>query len=164
MKASTFKKMPVVSIADGTQVGTVEAVLFDARDLRVTALALGGPGGQSVLPISAIRSIGADAVTVESAAATQGAAGQSSLEGTRGLDELTSLSAVNSDGTLLGKITEVEIDQADGRLVALVAHRGGVMGFGGTSITIPAAAIRNIGPKLVTVDLPAEEGEKLPSS
>ena len=67
------------------------------------------------------------------------------LAGTRRLDELASLSVVNGEGTLLGKIAEAEIDQADGHLVTLVAHRGGAFGFGGTSLTIPAAAIRGSG-------------------
>ncbi len=155
MKTSDLKGKPVVSMADGAQVGTVDDVLFDPAELRVTGLALRGQSGQSILPFGSIRSIGADAVMVESATETQGAGGQAMRESMRGLEDLTSLSVVNGEGTLLGKVKEVEVDQ-EGRLAHLETHRGGVLGIGGTSLTVPPSAIRNIGPKLITVDLPAE--------
>lgn len=155
MKANSLKKMPVVSMADGTQVGIVDEVLFDTADLRLTGLLLRADSGQSMLPFDAIRSIGSDAVMVESAAATQGAKGQAALDTTRALSDLTKLSAVNAEGTLLGDVRDVDINDQDGRLVEMDVHRGGVMGFGGTTVTVPKDAIRSIGPKLVTVDMPS---------
>ena len=159
MRASTLKDKPVVSMADGAQVGTVEDVLFDPSELRVAGLALRGQGGESILPFGSIRSIGSDAVMVESAAETQGAGGQAMRENMRGLGDLTSLSVVNGEGTLLGKVKEVEIDE-DGRLAQLEAHRGGVLGIGGTDVTIPPSAIRSVGPKLITVDMPSEPSKE----
>jgi len=155
MKASDLKSKPVVSMADGAQVGTVEDVLFDPAELRVTGLALRGPSGQSILPFGSIRSIGADAVMVESVTETQGAGGQAMRASMRGLDDLTSLSVVNGEGTLLGRVKDVEVDQ-EGRLAHLETHRGGVLGIGGTNLMVLPSAIRNIGPKLITVDMPAE--------
>src|SRR5947209_18377056 len=76
MKASELKNKAVVSMADGVQIGRVEDVLFDTAALRVAALALSTTGGRSVLPFAAVRSLGADVVTVESATATQAAADQ----------------------------------------------------------------------------------------
>jgi sporulation protein YlmC with PRC-barrel domain len=154
MKASALKDMPVVSMADGTQVGTVADVLLDAASLRVVALLLSAHSGQSLLPFDAIRSIGADAVTIDGAAATRGLTGRAAPEGTHGLSDVNGLSAVNGAGTLLGSVRELEIEPADGRLIELVVHRGGVLGLGGTSTSVPASAIRGIGAKLVTVDQP----------
>jgi sporulation protein YlmC with PRC-barrel domain len=159
MRASTLKDKPVVSMADGAQVGTVEDVLFDPAELRLMGLALRGQSGKSILPFDSIRSIGADAVMVESAAETQGAGGQAIQDTMRGLGEITSLSVVNAEGTLLGKVKEVEIDE-DGRLAQLEAHRGGVLGIGGTDVTVPPSAIRSIGPKLITVDMPSESSKE----
>jgi sporulation protein YlmC with PRC-barrel domain len=77
----------------------------------------------------------------------------------RGLTDLAGMKAVNSDGTLLGEVRELEIDQVGGRLVSLELHRGGVLGLGGTTVTAPVATVRSIGPELVTLDLPpAAEG------
>ena len=155
MKASALKDMPVVSMADGTQVGKVADVLLDAASLRVVALLLSAQSGQALLPFAAIRSIGTDAVTIDSAAATQGLTGRAAPEGTHGLGDVNGLSAVNGEGSLLGSVKELEIEPTDGRLLELMVHRGGVLGHGGTSTSVPASAIRGIGAKLVTVDLPA---------
>jgi sporulation protein YlmC with PRC-barrel domain len=159
MKASALKNMPVVSIADGAKVGNVTDVLFDTASLRVAALVLSAETGQSVLPFGSIKSVGSDAVTVESSEATRGAAGQSTLNSMRGLSDLTKLPVVNGEGVHLGGVKELEIDQADGRLLEIVAHRGGVLGLGGTSTTVAASAIQSIGPNLVTVDMPAPSEE-----
>lgn len=156
MKASALKEKPVVSMADGAKVGNVRDVLFDTTNLRAEALVLTGSGGQSVLPFGSIRGIGSDAITVESAADTHGSAGQTTLDSLRGLDDLTDLPVVNGEGTHLGQVREIEVQQHDGRLVELSVHRGGMLGIGGTTVTVPAAAIRSIGPKIVTVEMPAE--------
>ena len=71
MKASALNGKDVVSMVDGVQIGRVEDVLFDTNALRIAALVLTTTGGRSILPFAAIRSLGADAVTVESAAATR---------------------------------------------------------------------------------------------
>ena len=164
MKASKLKGMPVVSMADGAQLGSVVDVLFDIADLRVSALVLSAKSGEARLPFGSIRSIGSDAVTVESAAETQGAGGQSASDTLHSLGDLMSLSAINAEGTLLGKIKELEINEQDGHLTGLEVHRGGVLGLGGTGQTLPPTAIRNIGPKLVTVEMPAQADETSSSS
>src|ERR671932_1538474 len=158
MKASALKDRAVVSLADGTRIGRVSDVLFDTAELRLAALALTTTGGQSILPFAAVRSLGTDAVTVESATAMQGTASPAAGNVLRGLTDLAGMKAVNSDGTLLGEVRELEIDQVGGRLVSLELHRGGVLGLGGTTVTAPVATVRSIGPELVTLDLPPAEG------
>jgi sporulation protein YlmC with PRC-barrel domain len=159
MKASELKDQAVVSMADGTRIGRVSDVLFDTADLRVAALTLTTNGGQSILPFAAIRSLGADAVTVESATATQGVAAPTAGNVLRGLSDLLGMKAINGDGTLVGTVRELEIDQSGGRLLSVELHRGGVLGLGGTTVTAPVAALRSIGPEVVTVDLPAQAAE-----
>jgi uncharacterized protein YrrD len=154
MRTSALQGMPVLSLADGARVGNVKEILFDSAHLRVTGLLLAASGGPSVLPFANIRSIGADAVTIESTAATEGVTGRGATSGLRDLREVTGLPVSSSEGTHLGDVRDVEVAPEDGRLVELVVHKGGVLGLGGTTLTVPAAAIRSIGPKLVTVDLP----------
>lgn len=160
MKASALKGMTVVSMMDGVQIGRVEEVLFDMAALRVAALMLTTTGGRSVLPFAAVHRIGADAVTVESATAAQAAEAQGGAGNVlRGLGDLMGLKVVSGEGTYLGDVRDVAIDQADGALTELEARRGGVLGLGGASVTVPASAIRGIGPDLVTVDLPAQPSQ-----
>ena len=165
MKASELKNKAVVSMADGVQIGRVEDVLFDTAALRMAALALTTTGGRSVLPFASVRSLGADAVTVESATATQAAtdpAGVGNLM--RSLADLIGLKVVNGEGAYLGDVRDVTIEQTSGALTELEAHGGGMLGLGGTGVTIPASAIRGIGPELVTVDIPAPTAEETGTS
>jgi sporulation protein YlmC with PRC-barrel domain len=165
MKASGLKGKAVVSMVDGVQIGRVEEVLFDTAALKVAALVLTTTGGRSILPFTAVRTLGADAVTVESATATQPAAAQGDASNLlRALGDLTGLKVVNGEGVYLGDIRDVTIDQASGALTEFEAHGGGMLGMGGTTVTVLAAAIRGIGPELVTVDMPAPSGDAPSSS
>jgi sporulation protein YlmC with PRC-barrel domain len=99
MKASALKGKAVISMADGVQIGRVEDVLFDTAALRVAALVLTTTGGRSTMPFAAIRSLGTDAVTVESATATQAVADQADAGNLlRGLGDLMGLKVVNGEG------------------------------------------------------------------
>ncbi len=155
MKLRSLKDISVVSVADGTKVGTVHDVQIDTESMRIVSLTLSGTGGPSVLPFASIRSIGQDAVMVESTAATQGATGQTVTGQVRSLQDLISLKVVNASGTLLGDVQDVDFGEQDGQVHELIARRGGMLGMGGTDVHVPASAIRGIGPKLVTVDLPS---------
>jgi sporulation protein YlmC with PRC-barrel domain len=127
---------------------------------RVAALVLTTTGGRSILPFTAVRTLGADAVTVENATATQPAAAQGDASNLlRALGDLTGLKVVNGEGAYLGDIRDITIDQASGALTEFDAHGGGMLGMGGTTVTVLAAAIRGIGPELVTVDMPAPSGD-----
>jgi sporulation protein YlmC with PRC-barrel domain len=165
MKAGELKGKAVVSMADGVQVGRVEDILFDTTALRVAALVLTTTGGRSILPFAAVRSLGADAVTVESATATQPAAAQGEAGNLlRALADLTGLKVVNGEGAYLGDVRDVTIEQATGALTELEAHHGGMLGMGGTTARVPASAIRGIGPELITVDMPAPTGDQATTS
>jgi sporulation protein YlmC with PRC-barrel domain len=153
MKASALKNMAVVSMADGVQIGRVEDVLFDTPTLRVAALALTSSGGQSVLPFSSVHRIGTDAVTVETASATQPAVAPTPGNALRHLSDMIGLKVVNGEGTYLGDVREVLIDDVVGGIIELEAHRGGVLGLGGTSVRVLASDIRGIGPDLVTANV-----------
>jgi sporulation protein YlmC with PRC-barrel domain len=141
MKASALKGKAVVSMVDGVQIGRVEDVLFDTNALRIAALALTTSGGRSILPFAAIRSLGADAVTVESATVTQPTAAQPDTGNLlRGLGDLTGLKVVNGEGDYLGDVRDITIDQSSGALTEMEAHRGGMLGIGGTAMTVLASA------------------------
>jgi sporulation protein YlmC with PRC-barrel domain len=159
MKASTVKGMPVLSLTEGARVGNVKDVLLDTAALRVTMLLLSTSDGESMVPFEKVRSIGSDAVTIESTAATEGATGQTAVVGNRAVGEILGLPVTSADGAHLGSVHDLEFDGRDGRLTELAVHKGGMLGIGGTSLTVPASAIRSIGPKLVAVDLPQSAGD-----
>lgn len=72
-------------------------------------------------------------------------------EGLVELGKLTGLKVVDTAGSLLGMVKRIEIDPADGRILTLETHQGGLLGIGGTTSIIAAGAVQGIGPEMLTV-------------
>ncbi len=157
MKISDLIGKPVVSMADGEKVGVVKDLVIDPEKLHATAFLLGGAPGQGFLPLEAVKSVGADAITIESAHLIKWATGQLSTATGREACDLKNLTVVDGSGTALGKLLEIYIDLPSGRIVSLHVSGGGVFGIGGHSTDIPAANVRTIGASLITAEPPPAE-------
>jgi sporulation protein YlmC with PRC-barrel domain len=151
MRSATLKGLAVVSLAEGTRLGRVDDLVIDTAERRVAALSCGDQGRRFIVPFSQVRNIGKDAITVESSEVTQIEGQGSQTPNTMRLDDFLKLKTVDESGTLVGTVSQLEIDPATGRLVSLDVHKGGVLGLGGTTTTVAAEQIRAIGPELVTV-------------
>ncbi len=151
MDADRIKGMAVVSITEGTRLGRVEDLLFDPQSLRVAALQVSSDSGTFILPIDQVQSIGTDAVIVENGQVLQ-AFNKGGAYGTLpGLSQIKRRKVVDGTGTVVGSVTGIDVDPIGGQLMSLTSHKGGVLGLGGTTTTIEAAAIRSIGPEVITV-------------
>lgn len=155
MDANTLKNMAIVSLAEGTKLGRVEQPLLDLTARRVTALRVKGDDGVFILPFDRIANVGADAITVDSSAATQTPSTGGEANGLVTLDELGKLKVVDQAGTFLGTVSNLEIDATTGAITELAAHKGGMLGMGGTTTPIDARAIVSVGPELMTVNTEA---------
>ena len=151
MKASAIKGMSVVSIADGTKLGSIDDVVFDTGQLRVAALQVSADRQHALIPFDRVRSIGSDAVMVPSADVPQWAGPPNPAAGQCRLDELGKMKVVNEGGTLLGTVSGVEIEPQDGQVTELQVHKGGVLGIGGTSHTIAAKDVISSSGDVITV-------------
>lgn len=151
MKASELIHRPVVSLSSGVKVGEVSDLSLDATHVKVQSLVLAGHEGNSVVPFAAVRHVGADAVTIDDARIVQPPADNGELT-EPGIGALTGLSVMNHKGVIIGSVDDVEFDAETGQLVALLIHRGGLVGIGASHESIPASAIRGIGPRLITID------------
>jgi sporulation protein YlmC with PRC-barrel domain len=149
MDAEKIKGMAIVSVAEGARLGRVADLLIDPAGLQVAALRIENDGQGFVLPFDLLKSIGTDAITVESSHVTRATGG---TFGTLvGLGDFKKLKVVDEAGTLLGTLSGIELDPATGRLVGLTAHKGGLLGLGGTTTPIDTALVRGIGPEVLTV-------------
>jgi sporulation protein YlmC with PRC-barrel domain len=155
MDAHTLKSMAIVSVTEGTRLGYVEQPLLDLTARKVVALQVKGESGTFIVPFDRVASIGTDAITVESSAATQTPSTGGMTDGLGDLDALRKLKVVDRAGTLLGTISRIEIDPATGVITRLDAHTGGMLGMGGTTTPIDARAIVTVGPELLTVNTEA---------
>lgn len=150
MDAEKLKGTAIVSVSEGTKLGTISGALFDPTSLRLTALDAKGGDGRFIVPLGQVKAFGADAVTVESSAVTQ-MAGDSGSSAAVSLDTLRKHKVVDEAGSLLGTLHSLEIDPTSGAVQDILVHKGGLLGIGGESTTIPAAAIKSIGNELITV-------------
>jgi sporulation protein YlmC with PRC-barrel domain len=155
MDVHTLKSMAIVSLAEGTKLGYVEQPLLDPTARKVVALQVRGESGTFIVPFHEIASVGTDAITVANSAATQTPSTGGMADGLRDLDALRKLKIVDQAGTLLGTISRVEIDPASGEITQLMAHKGGMLGMGGTTTPIDARAIVSVGPEMMTVNTEA---------
>jgi sporulation protein YlmC with PRC-barrel domain len=160
MKATSLKGMSVVSINEGQRLGTIDDLLVDPQARRIAAAVVPIGAASRVLPsldertkiisFDDVCSIGNDAVTVESAKPADKARRQT-LDGLPSLHDVIGLKVVDAAGTLLGRVDDLEFDVPHGQITELVVQSGGVLGVGGSSDAIPAAAIHSLGPDLVMV-------------
>lgn len=159
MKASALKNLNVISLADGAKLGNVDGVLFDSMPLQIAALGFSGSAGRKVLiPFPAIRSIGNDAVVIETVQNTQ-ASNAGDLGQARELGHFTGLKVMDDTGTLRGKVSDFEVEPTKGQVTDIYVQSGGVLGLGAHQEVIPASAIRGIGPEMITI-----EAGQIPSS
>lgn len=156
MKVDSLKKMAVVSISDGAKLGYIDDVLFDTRQLRVSALHIVAGGQQGVVPFRAVHSLGGDAVTVSSSDVAQWGAAGSAMAAMPRLADVEKLKVVDETGSLLGTISDLEIDPTDGRITQIRVHKGGVLGIGGTNALIAPEDIRSVGDEVMVVATSAQ--------
>ena len=155
MKGEDFKKLAVISLDNGAKLGYVDDLLFDTQQLQVAAFCLSTDGQHAVIPRDAVQSVGTDAVTVASGQAVRSLSAEASLSGLPGLEQMHTLKVVNDRGDLIGKIDDLEIDPASGKLLDVRTHEGGLLGIGGHSETIAASQIRSVGDEVMVVNTAA---------
>jgi uncharacterized protein YrrD len=107
--------LPVLSITEGKRIGQVSALLVRREDRTVAAIGISGAGsGARHLPFAEIKSVGPDAVMVESESVLQAelpAAESRDLEGA-----LPGRSVVTESGQRLGEVTGFAVDVGSGRI------------------------------------------------
>jgi uncharacterized protein YrrD len=120
--------MPVVTIQEGIRLGTIKGVELDATEGRVAYLHLDGARTRAdgVLPWETVRSVGVDAITVESLAAVQEAIPATARD--RLTPDVRDRPVMTESGTHLGKVTGYDVDEATGRIERYHVATGGFFG------------------------------------
>ncbi len=159
MNIDKLKSMAIVSVTEGSRLGRVADVLIEPGALQIGAVKVEHEGQSFVIPFNLIKSIGSDAITVASSQVTQTDGG--SFGTLVGLGDFKKLKVVDENGTLYGIVSNVEVDTATGKILSFAAHKGGMLGLGGTTTSIMTDQVRGIGPEVVTVSA-AEMAEAAP--
>lgn len=122
IRATELSGRAVVDIDAAEKVGVIDKIILDPDGRRVAGFVVTRAGSrfpgnkaQTLIASSAVHAIGPDAVTIrQSAAGGTDVAGLDTLP--RGSDVI-GRKVVSEDGRFLGKVGDVLIDRADGRIV-----------------------------------------------
>lgn len=155
MDAKRLKGMPVVAIEGGEQLGTVRDILFSIDDRAIQAFSVhsGGliGGTTNVVELSDVRSIGPDAVMVQSRAVLQGEETEHRYRQYPSLGEISSLKVVSEEGSHIGSVASALVDEQTGAITGLEIVRAGFTGPFRPNISVPIDAVISIGRDAVVI-------------
>lgn len=151
-KGRELRGLAVVDVGSGRKLGTVEELVISPDDGAILAVAIGGGmfgGGKSYVDIADVRSIGADAVTVdgENVARPEGEVSEPIRDADRSARTLVNNKVVTEGGAFLGTVHDYFIDEESRRVTGLTIGGGLLSGEDG----LAADRIRSVGPDAVIV-------------
>jgi uncharacterized protein YrrD len=153
MSTKLAKGTAVVSLADGTKLGTIDHVYLDPRRKEIVGFSFhqGGLfGGKlaGVVDVGNVHAFGPDAVTIDDASAVRSElAIDARCDGLIDLEDLLKRGVITEGGTAVGQVAAVRFGQDSYRLTAIEVA-GGL--FQGTRV-IAADQIAQIGAELIVV-------------
>jgi len=120
--------LPVISISEGTELGTAKSIVINPAQGAIAALVIDDGKwylGAKLLPFAAITGLGDSAITVESASCVVPVSGAPDLEkllaaGVTGIGA----KVLTKTGRIQGKVTEIVVDAA-GKIVSCEVEEAG---------------------------------------
>lgn len=148
------KGTPVVSLADGTRLGTVDHVYFDPESKSVVGFTfhqgsgLFGRGSSGLVEITDVHAFGADAVTITDISAVRSElAVESRKDALLELEALLHRTVMTESGTQIGRVRAVQFGDASYHLSGL-----DVLGADDHQpVHIPVDRIQTIGEELIII-------------
>lgn len=122
-KSKQLLSMPVISLQEGQQIGSVKGLVVDPSLKQVAALVIEQKGWfkeQKYIPFNKVKSVGEDAITIDrTASAERGSSLPNIMKLLKDNIEIIGTRIVTENGTLLGYVDEYYVDLTSGQLVGL---------------------------------------------
>lgn len=132
-KSKQFITMPVISLEEGQQIGTIKGLVVDPIAKRVAALIIEQKGWfqeQKFIPYNHVRSVGEDAVTVNQGIVVQKGSNLPEIISLVKNDiKISGARVVTESGTLLGEVDDYYVNLASGELVGMEFSGGYINGI-----------------------------------
>lgn len=161
-KSRKFISMPIISLEEGIQIGTVRNLIIDSAKMEIAAIFIDQRGWfreQKIIPYSRIRSIGDDAITIDQSANVQRSF--SLPEILRLIKEKADpigVRVITEKGTVLGVVDEYYADEKTGKIVSLeISGKFLESLFKGRAL-LSTTYVRTMGSDIIVVANDAEEG------
>lgn len=122
MNAAHLKGRAIVTLSDAAKIGEVDDILFDGEYRQVLGFTLRrGPFGTiEAVSRDRVSTVGQDALTVTGPDAVNALDRLPTLTGASGLSQAQQTQVVTESGTLLGTISQVEVDDEARTVVGYV--------------------------------------------
>ncbi len=155
MDIKQLKGIAVVAIDDGARLGSVSDVLVDLDHRCVRALVMneGGllRGNNRILDIGDVRSVGADAVMIQSRDLLKADREDTRYQTFPNLHTISSLRVVSQNGDLVGNMSTINFETSDGTFTDLEISKHGLLGSFQAKIVVPAAAAVSMGRDVIVI-------------
>lgn len=152
-KSKQFLGMPVISLEEGQQIGTIKGLVVNPSFKNVAALIIEPKGffrEQKFIPFSKVHSIGDDAVTIDRVnRAEKGASLPEILKLIKERVIVVGSRLVAENGTVLGVVDEYYIDLQTGDIVGLEFSGGALSNLFKGSAFLDINYIRTLGMSVV---------------
>ena len=141
--------LPVISISEGSELGTAKGLVIDPSQGAVAAIAVEDGKwylGAKLLPFAAVSGIGENAITVESSSQIMTLANVPEMEKLLAADvKVIGAKVLTKTGRFQGKIAEITIDDAGAIASCDVAETNG------DTKTIPGSQVITFGKEVVII-------------
>jgi uncharacterized protein YrrD len=156
MDTMTFKDlkgMAVISIEDGTKIGTISRVYVDPMQKRLVGISV-DPGSSLIeadstklIDVTDVHSLGPDALTIEDASKIEGNETNARWMDLIDMDRMTNDKVVTEGGEHVGGVAAVQFNPRDFLLTGIEVSPG----FFKTNKFVPIDMVTTIGPDMMIV-------------
>lgn len=156
---------PVVDLSSGNEMGVIKDCLFNQEESRLLGLRVGGRGparGDYTLDFASIRSLGGDAITVESASSLipGGDAPPGSCGDAKPSISVLGKRVMSEAGRDAGVIRDVSVDAETGAIVGYEVSESLIMDFLAGRQVIPWDSFVTVGEETVVIPDDTEPHEQ----
>lgn len=161
-KSRKFISMPIISLEEGIQIGSVRNLIVDPGKMEIAAIFIDQRGWfreQKIIPYSKVKSIGNDAITIDQSA---------NVQKTFNLPEILKLikekadpigiKVITEQGTVLGAVDEYYVDENTGKIVSLEISGKFLESLFKGSALLPTEYVRTMGSDIIIARNDAEKG------
>ena len=152
-KSKQFVSMPVISLAEGQQVGSIKGLVVNPAKKAVAALIIEQKGwfkDLKFIPFSKVRSIGDDALTIDRRSnAEKGVSLPEIMELLNENHEIAGSKLIAENGTALGNVDEYYVDLESGDIVGFEFSGGPLSTWMKGSAFLDINHVRTVGKKVI---------------
>ena len=152
-KISDLVGISVIDVKDGTRLGQVDEVVLSPDDLKLLGFVVKSGGllsqDERIVEASDLRSIGADAITVDGqeAAHTSAASTEAFRKAREGDRRLSGKKVITDTGSVVGTVSDAILDEEGRQLTALLIG-GGLLQ---SPDSLPVDRVTSVGPDVIVV-------------